>query len=260
MLSRAQLQEFEMRGVVRLPAAVAPQVAGAFRERLLAFVAEKNLVPGGSGQWLAVKASLTAPVAKAYGFEQLWGPAVLAAVDDLLGAGRWRVPVHAGQILPLTWPQPEQAWQVPDKVWHLDYLAPGAARALPGIQTFLCLDRVESRGAATLVVAGIPRLIDAIRQRRGAGWAGRSADVRKAVVREVPWFRELTTMRLGEDRIARFMEKPTEFHGSSLQVLELTGDAGDVWLVHPWMLHAPSANCSERPRLVLTERLSAAAD
>ena len=149
---------------------------------------------------------------------------------------------------------------MPDKVWHLDYMAPGAARGLPGIQVFLCLDRVDSRGAATLVAAGTPRLIDAIRLRRGHAWEGRSADVRKALAREVPWFRELTTVRAGEDRIARFMEKPTPFEGSELQVVELTGEPGDVWLMHPWMLHAPSANCSERPRMVLTERLSAAAD
>ena len=40
-----------------------------------------------------------------------------------------------------------------------------------------------------------------------------------------------------------------------LQVV--TGEPGDVWLMHPWMLHAPSANCSERPRMVLTERVRA---
>jgi len=257
MLSPAQREEFEMRGVVRLPEAVEPRAACAFAERIRAFVAEKKLAPSGIGQWLAVRASSTAPLAKACRFADLWGPTVLAALDDLLGPGRWEIPEHAGQVLALTWPQPGQTWQVPDKVWHLDYMAPGAARGLPGIQAFLCLDRVESRAAATLVAAGTPRLIDALRLGKGSAWEGRSADVRKALAREAPWFRELTTVRAGEDRIARFMAKPTEFGGSRLQVLELTGDAGDVWLMHPWMLHAPSANCSERPRMVLTERIRA---
>ena len=76
----------------------------------------------------------------------------------------------------------------------------------------------------------------------------------------MPWFRQLTSLRLDEDRIARFMEKPTEFEGSALQVVELVGDAGDVWLMHPWMLHAASANCSTRLRMVVTERLSSAAE
>lgn len=260
MLSAEQRREFAARGILPLRGAADPAVVAAFRERLLSFVAERKLAPEGLGQWLAVKASLTAPVAKTCGFAELWGPTVLAAVDGLLGANRLRVPKYAGQVLPLTWPQPAQAWHVPDKGWHLDYAAPRAARGLPGLQVFLCLDRVEPRGAATLVAAGTARLIDAIRLRRGNAWEGRSADVRKALAREVPWLRELTTTRADEDRIARFMEKPTHFDGSDLQVIELTGEPGDVWLMHPWLLHAASPNCSERPRMVVTERLSAAAD
>lgn len=257
MLSVEQRREFEARGIVRLPAAADPTRARAFAERIRAYVVERKLEPSGSGPWLAVKASLTATLAKRLAFAQLWGATVVGAVDELLGAGRWQPPEHAGQILSLTWPQPAQAWHVPHKVWHLDFPAPGAARGLPGIQVFLCLDRVESRAAATLVAAGTPRLIDALRLRRGPAWEGHSSEVRQALAREVPWYRELTSLRAGEDRIARFLEKPTEFEGGLLQVVELTGEAGDVWLMHPWMLHAPSANCGSRPRMVVTERIRA---
>jgi hypothetical protein len=260
MLSAEQLREFEARGVVRLSGAVDAQRVGDLRARIQAHVADRNLAPTGSGPYLAVYPSLTAPVAKRYGFAELWGTTVLGALDELLGAGRWHVPRYAGQILALSWPQPEQPWQVPAKSWHLDYAAPGAAAELPGAQPFLCIDRVESRGGATLVAAGMPRLVDAIRRRKGPAWEGRSADVRKAAVREVPWFRELCSVRPGEDRIARFVEKPTPFEGSELQVLELTGEPGDVWLMHPWMLHTLSANCSERARMVLTERIRRTAD
>jgi hypothetical protein len=260
MLTAEQRNEFELRGIVRLPGAVDVQRVGELRARIQALVAERELAPTGSGPWLGVYPSLTAPVAKRHGFAELWGPTVLGTLDELLGAGRWHVPKCAGQILTLTSPQPAQPWRVPDKSWHLDYVAPGAAAELPGAQPFLCIDRVGSRGGATLVAAGLPRLIDAIRRHQGPEWEGRSADVRKAVVREVPWFRELCSVRPGEDRIARFVEKPTPFEGSELQVVELTGEPGDVWLMHPWMLHAPSANCSERPRMVLTERIRRTAE
>ena len=149
MLSEKQLQEFETRGVVRVAAGVDPQVAGGFRERLLAFVAERKLAPTGSGQWLAVYPSLTAPVAKRYGFAELWGPTVLGALDQLIGAGRWHVPRHAGQILALLSPQPEQRWHVPDKGWHLDYAAPGAATALPGAAPRTRSKRRSSRPSGT---------------------------------------------------------------------------------------------------------------
>ncbi len=146
---------------------------------------------------------------------------------------------------------------MPDRGWHLDYMAPGAARRIPGLQIFLCLDRVEPRAGGTLVAAGAPRLIEAIRVQRGPAWRGHSAEVRRAVVREVPWFRALASQRAGEDRVARFMAQPTDVQGSSLQVVELVGEPGDVWLMHPWMLHAASANCGARPRMVVTERLRA---
>jgi hypothetical protein len=257
MLSRTLHRELEMWGVARLPGAADSRRVAALRERVLGFIEQKGLEPEGADSWRAIKASKLAPVARELGFAELWGESVVAAIDAVLGAGRWDVPRHAGQILPLTWPQPAQPWQVPDKHWHLDYMAPGAAQRIPGLQIFLCLDRVESRAGATLVAAGIPRMVEEIRVRRGPAWRGRSADVRSAVVREVPWFRELASVRPGEDRVARFMAHPTDFHGSSLQVVELTGEPGDVWLMHPWMLHAASANCGARPRMVITERLRA---
>ena len=37
-----------------------------------------------------------------------------------------------------------------------------------------------------------------------------------------------------------------------MRVVEMTGDAGDVILAHPLMLHAPVAICSTMPRLVLS--------
>jgi hypothetical protein len=129
-------------------------------------------------------------------------------------------------------------------------MAPGALATLPGVQLFVCLDRVEPRAGATVVACGTHRRIDALRRRKGPSWPGRSADVREALKREVPWVRELCSLRAGEDREARFMRSDGE-----LQVVELTGEPGDVWVMHPWILHAPAPNCGARPRMVLTERI-----
>ncbi len=38
----------------------------------------------------------------------------------------------------------------------------------------------------------------------------------------------------------------------NVRVVELTGAAGDVTLVHPHVLHAPSPNYNDRPRLMVT--------
>lgn len=254
-LSSEQRREFEQRGLVHLPGIVGQEVADALSRRLRAFLAERGLVPEAPEPGFTVTPSRTAPVANALGFEAVWGGRVRAALDDLLGAGGWHLPAHAGQLLAMTWPRQGAAWQLPHKMWHLDYTAPGSLRGLPGVQLFLCVDRVEPRGGGTLVATGTPRLVDAIRRRNGPTWPGRSADVRKALRAEVPWFSALCSLREGEDRVERFMTRATELGDGSLQVVELVGEPGDVWLMHPWMVHDASPNCGARPRAVLTERI-----
>jgi hypothetical protein len=255
MLSAAQRSEFDERGIVRLAGAVDRRIAAALREEVLALVAARRLVPEPPAPGFTITPSRTARVANAHGFAEVWGSGVISAIDEVLGPGTWHAPKHAGQILAMTYPLRDATWQLPHKTWHLDYQAPGAARGIPGVQVFLCVDRVEPKGGATLVAAGTPRLIDAIRRREGPDWSGRSAEVRGALRREVPWFDGLCSVRPGEDRIARFMSGSTAFDGGSLQVVELTGEAGDVWAMHPWMLHNLSQNCGARPRMVLTERI-----
>jgi hypothetical protein len=258
VLSAEQRASFEERGLLHLPGHADARVVSALRERILAHVRERRLVPDPRPPGFAVTPSLTASVVNAHGFEEVWGAGALALIDELLGAGRWHRPKHAGQLLAVTFPLRDVTWQLPHKVWHLDYSAPGALRGLPGVQLFLCVDRVAPRAGGTLVACGTHQLIDALRRREGPPWPGRSAEVRRRLRAEVPWLAALASLRDGEDRTARFMAQATPFDGAPLQVVELAGEPGDVFVMHPWLLHAPAANCGERPRLVLTERIRTA--
>lgn len=255
MLSAEQRASFEAHGLLRLPGLVETSVVAALRAQVLALFRTRGLVPDPRRPGFAVTPSLTASVVNARGFVEVWGARVPALLDDLLGAGAWHLPKHAGQLLAVTFPLSGVTWRLPHKVWHLDYRAPGALRALPGIQLFLCVDGVTPRAGGTLVICGSHRLIDALRCRAGPGWPGRSADVRRRLVAEVPWLQQLCSLREGEDREARFMQQPTSCAGVPLQVVELAGEPGDVFAMHPWLLHAPSANCGSLPRMVLTERI-----
>ena len=219
MVSAAQRQAFGERGIALLPGAVEAGVAAGLREEVLAWIAARRLAPESPPPGFTLNPSQLARVANGHGFEEVWGARVIAALDELLGAGAWHVPKHAGQLLSMPYPLRGASWELPHKTWHLDYRAPGAARGIPGVQLFLCVDRVEPRGGGTLVAAGTPRLIDAIRRREGPAWPGRSADVRRALSRGVPWFRELCSLRPGEDRIARFMNDSVPCDGVSLQVV-----------------------------------------
>jgi hypothetical protein len=256
MLSAGQRAEFEERGLLRLPGFVDAKIAAELRDQVHARMRERALVPDPRPPGFLLHPSRLASLTKRRSFASFWGEGIAALVDDLLGAGRWHPPEDAGQILSVSFPS-EERWVLPHKMWHLDYMAPAALTDLPGLQLFACVDRIEPRGGGTLVACGTHRLIDALRRREGSGWEGRSADVRGRLKASVPWLRELCSLREGEDRDARFLLRATPFEGTSLEVVELVGEAGDAYAMHPWILHSLSRNCGARPRLALTQRLHA---
>jgi hypothetical protein len=255
MLRRAQREEFETRGLLWLREAVDLACVAHLRDRVLERLSAGNLVPEVTPKGFAVHASRFSPIVRTLDFAKTWGPSVVSLVDELVGAGAWAVPSCAGQVLMVTFPSADAEWTLPHKVWHLDYPAPAAGGQMPGLQVFLCLDRIEPRAGGTLFVAGSHRLVDGLRRRRPRNWPGASADVRQSLASEVPWLRELWSVRHGEDRIARFMGEVTASGGAELQVVETVGEPGDVLAMHPWILHAPAPNCGTRPRLMLTERV-----
>lgn len=258
MLSAEQRTTFEARGLLHLPGFADARAVGALRERIVAYLREQRIVPDGAPPGFTVHASRTASVLRAHDFEALWGAQASALLDELLGRDAWQRPKDAGQLLMLSVPLHGTVWALPHNVWHLDYPAPAALRSLPGMQLFVCLDRVERRGGATLVACGTHRLIDALRRDRPKDWPGRSADVRRRLRARVPWLAELFSLREGGDREARFMREHTLGGDVPLQVVELVGEPGDVYAMHPWLLHAPSPCCGDRPRMVVTQRVHAA--
>ena len=56
-----------------------------------------------------------------------------------------------------------------------------------------------------------------------------------------------------DDRTARFMDQEERVDGVACQVAEMTGEPGDVWLMHPNILHNSAPNALETPRLALTQ-------
>ena len=255
MLSAAQRASFDERGLLRLPGWAPARAVAALRTRILELFRERRLVPDPVPAGHAVTPSHTSRLASAHRFDEVWGAETRELLDELLGAGAWQPPECAGQILAVTFPLRGGTWRLPHRVWHLDYQAPAALRGLPGLQLFLCLDRVAPRAGGTLVVCGSHRLIEAIRRGEAPEWPGRSAEVRKRLRAGVPWLRELWSLREGEDRESRFMRETSTEGGVPLQVAELSGEPGDVYAMHPWLLHAPSVNCGTLPRMVLTQRV-----
>lgn len=177
-----------------------------------------------------------------------------AMIDQLLAPAEWECDSHWGSLLvsfPGAIPMARQGWDVPHAGWHFD--AP-VVRALPelyGVRIFTCLAHLPPRGGATLAVAGSPRLALALANAQGAAKL-RSADIRKGLAQRYGWISELCSFDPAADRVDRFMKTAVKLEDVEVRVIEMTGEPGDVYLVHPLMMHAQSPNCLAAPRIVLS--------
>lgn len=179
-------------------------------------------------------------------FDAIGSPALRALLDSLLGEwdepARWGLPLvafHTGQA----------AWDVPHENWHIDL------GGLPGdyslARFFVVLEPARPGGGGTGYVAGSHRLLAALAAREGRFRS--SAQARQKLIAQAPWFADLSSSRLGEDRIQRFMHDGAEIDGVQVRVCEMLGAPGDVILMHPLMLHAPMPNVLATARMMLTQ-------
>jgi ectoine hydroxylase-related dioxygenase (phytanoyl-CoA dioxygenase family) len=107
---------------------------------------------------------------------------------------------------------------VPEHGWHVD--SHGPEHELPGVTVFVYLLPVAAHGGGTVVLPGSHRLFN--------------------------------------DQIAAGRWRPGEVKGAILdserhRARELTGQPGDVVLMHPRTLHAAAPNGAATPRMMLVE-------
>lgn len=156
--------------------------------------------------------------------------------------GRPVVPLSPYPSLLFTLPN-ATSWTVPYKAWHLDMprLPDGG---VPGIQIFVFLDTVEPGGGGTLVVTGSHHLLN-------EGIRIRSSDLRKRL-KQAPYFADLMSSK-STDRL-RFVNEVGYVDDIELQVVEMTGQAGDAYFMDLRMLHTIAPNSLNVPRIMLTQR------
>jgi hypothetical protein len=230
------LDEYQRQGVVRLPAAVALRDVEAMAATLRRKI-EARPKPGPRPSQLSSRTGEFAAMAN---------PTVRAVLNELLG--EWEEPPHWG--LPLvSFHTGQAAWDVPHEHWHIDL---GARPQDPRLaRLFLVLAPSRPGGGGTGYVAGSHHLIQA--QMQAAGRALPSVQARKALAARSPWFSALTSAPTGEDRVRRFMHDGLELDGVSVRVCEMLGEPGDLLLMHPLMLHAPTPNVLTTPRMMLAQ-------
>jgi len=230
-LSAEEVERFVTDGFVRLDQAFAPSDARLGCERLWTQVRRQH--PGFDpvrrrtwpGPVVRVAGSGAAPFRRAVSGRRLTG-----AFDQLVGAGRWLPPSQLGPF-PIRFPS---AVDPTDTVWHVDasYDRGGGDWRLD----------VSSRRRALLMFflfTDVGRADAPTRMRVGS-----HLDVPPVLVD-----RGLDGLHFVEvvPRLAEIESRP---------VALATGRAGDVYLCHPFLVHAADRNRGRRPRVIATSVLT----
>lgn len=253
-LSPEQRRRFDEHGLVRLDGLIARDTAAAMADRLWQELTRKHDIRRGEpATWRKERPAQFGPLQKTGAFNAMATPELRAVVDSLIGPDAWTDP--GGWGLPLiAFPTTAGPWTLPHKIWHLDLTPDPKQSGLIVGRVFVLLAPVRAQGGGTLVATGSHRVVEALAARRSNRLS--SLEVRQLLVREDAWFAELMSPpREGEDRIGRFMGSLTRADGVPLQVQEITGEPGDVFLMHPHALHGLSDNVLDAPRLALTQTI-----
>jgi hypothetical protein len=250
-LTADQQDEFRATGVLRLDRAFPPAAAEAMGDRLWEFLASRDgILRSERPTWTIEKPAGFQPVTRSGAFRAVGGDRLCGVLDALFGAGRWVRPRWWGRPL-VTFPG-DGPWELPAREWHFDFM-PAVGGARP-VQFFAFLSPVRPRGGGTLVLTGSHRLVAPFLD---GGEAFRMPRVRTALAGHA-WLRELWEPGHGDDRIQRYMHEGTVVDGVPLRVAELTGEPGDVVLMHSDCFHAPAPNRLAEPRMMLTEMITPA--
>jgi ectoine hydroxylase-related dioxygenase (phytanoyl-CoA dioxygenase family) len=157
-------------------------------------------------------------------------PQITVPIEDLFaGAAIDRAMFSRPQLL-VTLPNAAE-WTAANSGWHAD-LPRLASGGRPGVQLFVLLDDVAPKGGGTLVVSGSHLLF-------GDGRFIRAKDL-TGLLERIPFFDQV-----------RSGDRPK---GGELEVVEMTGAAGDAWLMDLRLLHSAAPNASVKPRMMATWR------
>jgi ectoine hydroxylase-related dioxygenase (phytanoyl-CoA dioxygenase family) len=183
------------------------------------------------------------PVFRAVGSARL-----LEAIDTVLDGQAHEWPKNWGALF-LAFPTRDR-WNVPSRGWHADANYLSALDPPAGVRTHALLGDVAPRAGGTLIVSGSHRLVH--KQFADDPPSGtRGAEYRQLLLRH-PYLRDLHTEGDADERAARFMGRAEDHDGIPLRVVENTGMAGDVILLHPLVLHVATSNTGTAPRFLLS--------
>ena len=219
VLTPDQVEQFIEEGYVHLPEAFPRKIALEIRK----FVLERaGVIEEDPKTWKQHFHHL-AQSFRGEPFMSAYSPRYNAALDDLMGEGRWE-PLDCMGWWPMIFPGHDQGeWRPNARSWHVD-----------GSEFHHHLDSPE-QGMLPIFIFGDIGPGDG-----GTAFAPRSHKVTARALH----FSEPAGLS------AHHVSSPAKAAVDSFKALEAQGQAGDVMLLHPFMLHAVSTNVGKKIRLI----------
>lgn len=283
VLKPYQIEQFIECGYTPLEEAFPRPNALAVQEFLWERLAERGIRRDDRSTWTVpvchIRENYSDPVFRSCATERLKD-----AVEDLLGAGRWRDRDEVGHWgwWPVNFSKGAgRPWTIPADGWHWDgqHFRHYLDAPVQGLLLLCMFSEIGPRGGGTLVAEGSHRIVARFLSLHPEG-----LELHEAIPlchKSHPWLRALTgavpahpsapgTPEPGpaarglyadddagaeeeaaaQARLARFTDIVTHDDGTALKVTEITAAPGDVFLCHPFLYHAASANPSGVPRFM----------
>ena len=164
--------------------------------------------------------------------EATGSPRLRAALDQLVGVGRWVPPPALGHMV-IRFPAPQPPW---DDGWHLDASFP-PPHDPASLDWFQWRINYLSRDRAMLMLFLL------------SDCSEDDAPTRLRVASHLPMARQLHVY--GEAGVSSIDLAKEGFASSEhCDVALATGEAGTIWLVHPFTVHAAQAHRGREPRFL----------
>ena len=246
-LSCEQIHEYRDSGIVRLPDAVPRADIALMADKLWDELGRRfGILRNDPATWTKPRPAQLQAVARSGAFAPIVTPIIREAIEHALGPGNWDEASSLFNPL-VSFRAGNDSWEVPRRSWHVDAML-GASRPPPA-RVFVLLAPIEPKGGGTMMVAGshilAQRLADESPQRKLS-----SEDVRETLKARYPWFALLCSRTDESDRAALMNE--ADIAGVKVRAVEMIGDAGDAYLMHPCVLHAGTPIIRDTPRLAVT--------
>ncbi len=133
-------------------------------------------------------------------------------------------------------------WEVPSEAWHVDIPRLPYEGSL-GIQVFSFIESVEPHSGATLAIKGSHKLFrkDKLSSKK----------LRNKLVK-FPYFKKLMSKEF-KDR-SWFTVNKGKILGRDVELIELFGNIGDIYLMDVRLLHSVAPNPNRNPRIMVAQR------